>query len=199
MMKPPERGRRGRRTARAVEARRGRTRTARSRPDGGHGTEDTRARDAWAEALPELRAEWERHEQRFPERTRAAPGCPSRRRLAGRREPEAHPGAERGRRARPARTSAPRAGRSSCPRCERVEAADPDRRLAGLEHMLKGEDRLKEKIADETAATTRTDGPSKRWKTVARCRAIHARLRLGNATLKEFSPMSIGLRRKDSS
>ena len=31
---------------------------------------------------------------------------------------------------------------------ERVEAADPGRRLAGLEHMLKGEDRLKEKIAE---------------------------------------------------
>jgi hypothetical protein len=35
---------------------------------------------------------------------------------------------------------------------ERVEAADPGRRLAGLEHMLKGEDRLKEKIADEMSA-----------------------------------------------
>jgi hypothetical protein len=34
------------------------------------------------------------------------------------------------------------------PAMERVEAADPDRRLAGLEHMLKGEDRLKEKIAE---------------------------------------------------
>jgi hypothetical protein len=35
---------------------------------------------------------------------------------------------------------------------QRIEAADPDRKLAGLEHMLKGEDRLKEKIADEMAA-----------------------------------------------
>jgi hypothetical protein len=34
------------------------------------------------------------------------------------------------------------------PAMERVEAADPGRRLAGLEHMLKGEDRLKEKMAD---------------------------------------------------
>ena len=32
---------------------------------------------------------------------------------------------------------------------ERVEAADPNRRLAGRAYMLKGEDRLKEKIADE--------------------------------------------------
>jgi hypothetical protein len=29
-----------------------------------------------------------------------------------------------------------------------IEAADPNRRLTGLEHMLKGKDRLKEKIAD---------------------------------------------------
>ena len=35
---------------------------------------------------------------------------------------------------------------------DRIEAADPGRRLAGREHMLKGEDRLKEKIADELRA-----------------------------------------------
>ena len=40
------------------------------------------------------------------------------------------------------------------PAMERVEAADPGRRLAGLEHMLKGEDRLKEKIADEITCET---------------------------------------------
>ena len=34
------------------------------------------------------------------------------------------------------------------PAMRQIEAADPNRRLAGLEHMLKGEDRLKEKIAD---------------------------------------------------
>ena len=33
----------------------------------------------------------------IPERTRPAPGCPSRRGLAGRRRPEAHAGTERGR------------------------------------------------------------------------------------------------------
>ena len=41
------------------------------------------------------------------------------------------------------------------PAMERVEAADPGRRLAGLEHMLKGEDRLKEKIADVITCGTR--------------------------------------------
>jgi len=34
----------------------------------------------------------------------------------------------------------------------RVEAASPDGRLAGLDHMLKSEDRLKEKLADELLA-----------------------------------------------
>jgi hypothetical protein len=38
------------------------------------------------------------------------------------------------------------------PAMRRVEAADPERRLAGLEHMLKGEDRLKEKVADALQA-----------------------------------------------
>ena len=44
------------------------------------------------------------------------------------------------------------------PAMERVEAADPDRRLAGLEHMLKGEDRLKEKMADYLRAPGTTVG-----------------------------------------
>jgi hypothetical protein len=35
------------------------------------------------------------------------------------------------------------------PAMERVEAAEPTRQIAGLQHMFKGEDRLKEKIADE--------------------------------------------------
>jgi hypothetical protein len=42
--------------------------------------------------------------------------------------------------------------RDILPALKRVESADPDRRLAGLRHMLKGEDRLKEKIADELDA-----------------------------------------------
>jgi hypothetical protein len=38
--------------------------------------------------------------------------------------------------------------RSVLPSMRRIEAADPNRRLAGLEHMLKGADRMKEKIAE---------------------------------------------------
>jgi hypothetical protein len=112
---------------------------------------DTGARDAWALAVPGLRAEWEKHEREFPERSRSAPG------------PQADGGwlGDGDRRLTPEQnTDASKAcedirteGREVIlPAMERVEAADPDRRLAGLEHMLKGEDRLKEKIADEMTA-----------------------------------------------
>ena len=42
--------------------------------------------------------------------------------------------------------------RDILPALKRVESAEKGRHLAGLRHMLKGEDRLKEKIADELAA-----------------------------------------------
>ena len=115
---------------------------------GGPDAEDTRARDAWAAAVTELRAEWEKHEQLFPERSRSAPDCPADggwladgdRRLTPEQNTDASKACEDIR----------AEGREVIlPAMERVEAADPDRRLAGLEHMLKGEDRLKEKIADE--------------------------------------------------
>jgi len=112
-------------------------------PDG----EGAEARDTWAEALPGLRAAWEKHEQKYPQRTRPTPSS------------QADGGwlADGGRRLSPEHNAE---AAKACediraegkevilPAMERVEAADPDRRLAGLEHMLKGEDRLKEKIAD---------------------------------------------------
>jgi hypothetical protein len=72
-------------------------------------------RAAWAEAIPQLRAEWEEPKQRYPERTRATP-----------------------------RTGADGTWRHILPALHRIEAADPERRIAGLEHMVKGEDRLKD-------------------------------------------------------
>jgi len=113
----------------------------------GEGGEGTETRDAWAEAVPGLRAAWEEHEQSYPERTRPAP----------RSQADGGWEADGGRRLTPEQnTDASKAcediraeGREVIrPAMERVEAADPDRRLAGLEHMLKGEDRLKEKLAD---------------------------------------------------
>ena len=35
------------------------------------------ARDAWAEAVPGLRAAWAKHEQHYPERTRLTPPAPA--------------------------------------------------------------------------------------------------------------------------
>jgi len=112
---------------------------------------DAGGRDAWAEAFPGLRAEWEKHEREFPERSRSAPRSQADggwlgdgdRRLTPEQNTDASKACE------DIRTE----GREIIrPAMERVEAADPGRRLAGLEHMLKGEDRLKEKIADEMTA-----------------------------------------------
>lgn len=105
------------------------------------------ARDAWAEAAPDLRAAWENHKQRHPQRDRPAPETTAdgswvagpRRRLSPEQNAEASK----------ACADIADEGRSDIlPALKRVESAEPDRRLAGLEHMLKGEDRLKEKIAD---------------------------------------------------
>jgi len=108
---------------------------------------DSDARDAWAEALPALRAAWERHEQRFPERSRAAASSQADGGWVGdgdrRLTPEQNTDASKA--CEDIRTEGKEV---ILPAMERVEAADPDRRLAGLEHMLKGEDRLKEKIAE---------------------------------------------------
>ena len=113
---------------------------------------------AWADAAPGLRDAWEQHKQRYPERMRAAPGS----------EPDGSWGCGEHRRLDPEQNAeagkahadlADEAGRHILPALRRVEAADPERRLAGLEHMVKGEDRLKEKLADvlfvESQLTTR--------------------------------------------
>jgi len=105
-------------------------------------------RDAWAEAVPRLRAAWDEHKERYPERMRASPHtetdgswvCGEYRRL----DPEQNTEASKAH-----ADLADEADRDILPALLRIEAADPERRLAGLEHMVKGEDRLKEKLADE--------------------------------------------------
>jgi hypothetical protein len=104
-------------------------------------------RDAWAHAVPGLRATWEEHKERYPERVRASPHTEAdgtwvsgeHRRL----DPEQNTEASKAH-----ADLADEADRHILPALGRIEAADPDRRLAGLEHMVKGEDRLKEKLAD---------------------------------------------------
>ena len=113
--------------------------------------EEPEAGDAWAEALPGLRAEWEKHEREFPERSRSAASSQADGSWSGdgdrRLTPEQNTDATKA--CEDIRTEGKEV---ILPAMERVEAAGPGRRLAGLEHMLKSEDRLKEKIADEMTA-----------------------------------------------
>jgi hypothetical protein len=107
----------------------------------------------WDEAVPVLREAWENHEKRwtYPERT----------------GPTVHPevpGAWRGDGGRYLAPDANAEVAHGCarirevgetvitPAMRRIEAEDPDRHLTGLEYRLKGEDRLKEKVAGELRA-----------------------------------------------
>jgi len=105
------------------------------------------AREAWGDAVPGLRSAWERHEEKYPERERATPCTqPDGSWVAG---PDRGLDPEQNAEATKACAETRDEGREVVfPAMRRVEATDPDRRLAGLKHMLKGEDRLKEKIAD---------------------------------------------------
>jgi hypothetical protein len=108
-------------------------------------------RDAWARAVPDLRAAWENHKNRYPERSRptahtTADGSWSagpHRRLSPEQNAEA---------SKACADLADEGRRDILPALKRVESAEAGRHLAGLRHMLKGEDRLKEKVADELAA-----------------------------------------------
>jgi len=105
-------------------------------------------RAAWAEALPELRAAWEEHKERYPERTRpTSQTAPDGSWTSGehrRLDPEQNTEATKAH-----ADLADEADRHILPALRRIESADPNRQLAGLDHMVKGEDRLKEKLADE--------------------------------------------------
>jgi hypothetical protein len=104
-------------------------------------------RHAWSEALPSLRAAWEDHEGRYPERERATPHT---------RTDGSWSSGETRKLSPDQNTEATKAcadihdegERVILPAMLQIEAADSNRRLAGLEHMLKGVDRLKEKIAE---------------------------------------------------
>jgi len=109
------------------------------------------ARDAWTQAVPDLRAAWENHKERYPERLRPPPRVtPDGGWVAGpdrRLSPEQNAEASKA-----CEDIAAEGRRDILPALKRVESAEPGRRLAGLDHMLKGEDRLKEKIAERLAA-----------------------------------------------
>ncbi len=109
------------------------------------------AREAWAEAVPQLRAAWENYKTRHPERPRLTPRTtPDGSWVAGdhwRLTPEQNAEATKA-----CADQADEGRRDILPALKRVESAEPDRHLAGLKHMLKGEDRLKEKIAERLTA-----------------------------------------------
>jgi hypothetical protein len=108
------------------------------------------ASDAFARALPDLRATWADHQARYPAQERAAPRVTADGGwLAGSRRLSPEANAEAG---KACADLADEGKRDVLPALQRVEAAEPGRRLAGLRHMLKGEDRLKEKIADRLTA-----------------------------------------------
>jgi hypothetical protein len=104
-------------------------------------------RSSWAEALPSLRAAWEQHQDRYPEPERATPRTHTDgswssgeiRRLTPEQNAEA---------TKACADIHDEGERVVLPAMLQIEADDPSRGLSGLEHMLKDEDRLKEKIAD---------------------------------------------------
>jgi hypothetical protein len=104
-------------------------------------------RDAWAEAVPDLRAAWANHKNRYPERSRPTAQTTAdgswvagpHRRLSPEQNAEA---------SKACADLADEGRRDILPALKRVESAEAGRHLAGLKHMLKGEDRLKEKVAD---------------------------------------------------
>jgi hypothetical protein len=102
---------------------------------------------------PQLRDAWAEHEKKWPspERQRAPsrPDIPGAWRGDGGRclDPEANAEVDRGcERIREA------GQKIITPALKQIEAQDPERKLAGLEHHIKEPDRLKEKVAEELEA-----------------------------------------------
>jgi len=108
---------------------------------------------AWSAAVPEFRAAWEKikakygHTERGGSAARPADGSwhgAGGRRLDDAQDKEVDRACARIREA---------GERAIIPGVRAVEAEDPTRRLAGFEHRFKGQDRLKEKVADEIRST----------------------------------------------
>jgi hypothetical protein len=114
--------------------------------DGG-GDGAAAASGSWDQTATGFRAEWSEYEERHPEQERPAPEThpdgswssgDSRRLTPGQNLEASEACAE----------IHEQGERLILPAMQRVEAANPDRHLAGLENMLKKDDRIKEKIAD---------------------------------------------------
>ena len=117
-------------------------------------TEYRLAGESWEGVASQLRDAWADHEKKWPspERPRESPqpDIPGAWRGDGGRylDPEANAEVDRGcERIREAGENI------ITPALRQTEAQDPERKLAGLEHHLKGPDRLKEKVADQLRST----------------------------------------------
>jgi hypothetical protein len=118
---------------------------------GGATADADAAHDSWDEALPTLRAAWEQHQDRYPERERATPhthadgswSSGETRRFTPEQNAEA---------TKACADIHDEGERVALPAMRQIEATDPSRGLVGVEHVLKGADRLKEKIADALRA-----------------------------------------------
>jgi hypothetical protein len=106
------------------------------------------ASDAWVQALPGLEAAWQRHVEKYPERERPAP----------RTQPDGSWEAGGDRKLNPEQNAEVDRGIARIrevgmnvivPGMRAVEAEDTSRLLAGFDNRFKGEDRLKEKVADQ--------------------------------------------------
>jgi hypothetical protein len=108
-------------------------------------------RVSWTQALPSLRAAWQEHQDRYPDQERATPRTHADGSWSSGETRTLTP--EQNAEATKACTDIHDEGeRVALPAMRQIEAADSSRRLAGVEHMLKGMDRLKEKIADALRA-----------------------------------------------
>jgi hypothetical protein len=112
-------------------------------------------RNSWSEALTSLQAAWKEHQERSPEREQVTPqthadgswSSGDARRLTPDQNTEVTRGYTRIRDI---------GEREIVPGILAVEAADPTRRLAGFDCHIKGEDRVKEKVADRIRTKGRT-------------------------------------------
>jgi hypothetical protein len=111
------------------------------------------AGESWDGVAPQLRDAWADHEKKWPsperQREPSQPDIPGAWRGDGGRylDPEANAEIDRGyERIREVGEEI------ITPALKQIEAQDPERKLAGLEHHIKEPDRLKEKVAEELEA-----------------------------------------------
>jgi hypothetical protein len=109
---------------------------------------------SWTEAVPSLRAAWEKHQEQYPERGRPTPHThPDNSWSSGDRKlsPDQNAAVDRN-----CATIQEIGARDIVPKMLALESQVPDRHLVGFDHHIKGSDRLKEKVAERVSVKERT-------------------------------------------